>query len=131
MRGILLGVVGALLLAIVPTTAQAAPSITHYNMPLGGSQPVNVSLGGDGNVWFTEAGWNGVGKITPGGSVTEWYSITSQPSGIATGASGNYLWFTETGLLGAIGRISTGGTASEFSAGLSFGSDPTSIARGP
>jgi streptogramin lyase len=131
MRGYVLGAVGALLLAIAPATAQAAPSVTHYNMPLAGSQPVNVALGGDGNVWFTEAAWNGVGKITPGGGVTEWYGLTSQPNGIATGASGNYLWFTEAGVLGAIGRISTGGTASEFSAGLSLGSDPTSIAKGP
>jgi virginiamycin B lyase len=131
MRRYLLGAVGALLLAVCPATiAEAAPAITHYAMPLAGSQPVNVSLGGDGNIWFTEAGWNGVGKITPGGTVTEWYNLSAQPNGIATGASGNYLWFTETGLFGAIGRISTGGTVSEFSAGLTLGSDPTSIAKG-
>ena len=132
MRGYVLGAVGALLLAIAPaTSAQAAPSITHYGMPLAGSQPVNVSLGGDGNIWFTEATWNGVGKVTPGGAVTEYYGLSAQPNGIATGASGNNLWFTETGLFGAIGRITTGGTASEFSTGLSLSSDPTSIAKGP
>jgi streptogramin lyase len=132
MRRYFLGAVGALLLAILPAaSAQAAPSITHYGMPLPSSQPVNVSLGGDGNIWFTEATWNGVGKITPGGAVTEYYGLSAQPNGIATGASGNNLWFTETGVFGAIGRITTGGTASEFSTGLTLGSDPTSIAKGP
>ncbi|MEA2468992.1 MAG: virginiamycin lyase, partial [Thermoleophilaceae bacterium] len=132
MRRYFLGAVGALLLAILPAaSAQAAPSVTHYGMPLLSSQPVSVSLGGDGNIWFTEATWNGVGKITPGGAVTEYYGLSAQPNGIATGASGNNLWFTETGVFGAIGRITMGGTASEFSAGLTLGSDPTSIAKGP
>jgi streptogramin lyase/phosphodiesterase/alkaline phosphatase D-like protein len=111
-------------------SAQALPTITHYGMPLIGSQPVGVSLGGDGNVWFTEENYDGVGKVTPAGAVTEYYSLTEQPTGITTGSAGN-LWFTETGAFGSIGRITTGGFASEFSTGLTWGSNPTAITKGP
>jgi streptogramin lyase len=130
MRRYFLGAVGALLLALLSAPAQAAPTISHYGMPLLSSQPVHVSLGGDGNVWFTEATHNGVGKITPSGTVTEYYGLSEQPNGIATGSGGN-LWFTEMGAFGSIGRITTGGFAAEFSTGLTWGSDPTTIVRGP
>ena len=28
--------------------------ITEYSVPTGGSQPLGVALGPDGNIWFTE-----------------------------------------------------------------------------
>ncbi len=57
--------------------------------------------------------------LTPG---VEWADIRA----IARGADGN-LWFTESA--GRIGRITTAGVITEFSAGLSF--RPGSIALGP
>src|SRR6478735_12763298 len=115
MRRYLLGAAAALLLALLPAaSSQAAPTIFHYQMPLLASQPVNVALGGDGNVWFTEANHYGVGKITPSGTVTEYYGLSEQPSGITAGGGSN-LWFTEIGSFGSVGRITSGGTASEFS----------------
>ncbi len=131
MRRYLLGAAAALLLAILPaTSSQAAPTISHYQMPLLASQPVNVALGGDGNVWFTEANHYGVGKITQSGTVTEYYGLSEQPSGITPGGGSN-LWFTEVGSFGSVGRITSGGTATEFSSGLTWGSNPTAIVRGP
>ena len=54
---------------------------------------------------------------------------SSGPSGITSGPDGN-LWFTEsTG--NRIGRITTGGVVTEFSAGLSDESSPEGIAMGP
>jgi streptogramin lyase len=48
--------------------------------------------------------------------------------GIAWGADGN-MWFTET--RGAIGKISTYGIVTEYSAGISPGASPSGIAAGP
>ena len=108
-----LGAAAALLLALLPATAsQAAPTMFHYQMPLPASQPVNVTLGGDGNVWFTEANHYGVGKITQSGATASEFSsgLTwgSNPTAIARGPDGN-LWFTEAAGNGAIGRITSTG----------------------
>jgi hypothetical protein len=51
--------------------------------------------GPDGNLWFTEALGNKIGRITPAGVITE-YDLTtanSGPVGIVAGPDGN-LWFT-------------------------------------
>ena len=85
MRRHVLGAAAALFLAMFPVaSAQAAPTITHFAMPQVGSQPISVSLGVDGNVWFTEATYHGVGKVTPTGAVTEYSGLTEQPTGLAT-----------------------------------------------
>jgi len=63
----------------------------------------------DGNVWFTEQIGNKIGRITTGGTFTEFPVPTAacQPQGVASGPDGN-IWFTEqTG--SKIGRITTGG----------------------
>ena len=60
------------------------------------SRPVSIAAGPDGDVWFTEAEGDKIGRITPAGTITE-YSLptaNSCPGGIAAGPDGN-LWFTE------------------------------------
>src|SRR4051794_40724374 len=104
MRRYLLGAVFALLLVIAPASAQAAPTITHYAPPQSDWQPHDLTLGGDGNVWFTEQHHKGIGRVTPSGAITEFTGLADTPSGIATGPGGE-LWFTEAGDPGAIGRI--------------------------
>ena len=76
------------------------------------SSPYSIAVGADGNLWFTETVGNNIGRITPGGTITEFAlpHANSQPKGIAAGPDGN-LWFTE---LGRIGRISSAGTITEF-----------------
>ena len=57
-----------------------------------------ITAGPDGNLWFTEPVGDRIGRITPGGTVTEFSAgITpnSAPVGITAGPDGN-LWFTET-----------------------------------
>jgi virginiamycin B lyase len=62
-----------------------------------GASAYGIASGPDGNLWFTEAGGNNIGRITTAGSITEFAIPTagSGPAGIASGPDGN-LWFTET-----------------------------------
>jgi virginiamycin B lyase len=97
------------------------------------SELSDIERGLDGRLWFTESGGiglagNRIGALNPGIPPT----ITSQPAGdtadpaitryaVSPGAepsgivstAGGLLWFTEPGI-GAIGRITTGGTVTEF-----------------
>ena len=88
---------------------------TYSNFMLPGSaNSTGVTLGPDNNVWFTDQGTNAIGRITTGGSVSEFTISTpnSMPQDITPGPDGN-LWFTET-TGNKIGRITTGGTITEF-----------------
>ena len=91
----------------------AQPTITKYPIAQG-SGAVNLTLGADRNLWFTEMDGNGIGKITPQGLVTEYALPTrdTKPTGIAAGPDGN-LWFTET-KANQIGRITTSGAIAEY-----------------
>jgi streptogramin lyase len=90
-----------------------------------------ITAGPDSNLWFVEPAADKVAKITTSGSVQA-YSATSgsEPSMITAGPDGN-LWFTETGNKGAIGRITTSGTITAFTSGLTQNSQPEDIAAGP
>jgi streptogramin lyase len=103
-------------------------------------EPSDITAGPDGNLWFTAAGENGgeefvnyVVRVTPAGHFTN-YKVQDVPHGIAVGAEGS-LWFTATGyepgIPSAIGRITTSGAVSEFSAGFNTGSEPADITAGP
>src|ERR1700761_2057853 len=89
-----------------------------------------IAAGPDGNLWFTEAQANQIGRITPAGDVTEFsagISPASGPDGIVAGPDGN-LWFTEaTG--NRIGRITAAGVVTEFPVPTAT-STPISIAAG-
>ena len=95
-------------------------NITEFQNGLtAGSHPVGITGGPDGNLWFTEYDANRIGRITPGGVVTE-FSAGITGSGldaIAKGPDGN-LWFTET-KAHQIGRITPAGVVTEFSTGIS------------
>src|SRR5664280_2209661 len=80
-------------------------TFTDFQIPTANSQPNQITVGPDGNLWFTESGSNQIGRITTAGTITEFPvpTINSGPNGITAGADGN-LWFTE--LSGnKIGRI--------------------------
>ena len=80
-----------------------------------GSAPIYIATGADGNLWFTEAGANKIGRITIAGVITE-FPVPSGAYGslvvIASGPDGN-LWFTEQGA-NKIGRITPSGAITEF-----------------
>lgn len=112
-----------------------------------------ITSGPDNNLWFcisnaaspTPFGTHQIGKMDPNNPGTAQSSAALPPKatyttfdiptasagpwGICTGPDNN-LWFTEvTG--NKIGRITTTGTITEFSSGLSAGAQPREIVAGP
>jgi streptogramin lyase len=126
-------------LILFAATQAGAQTITEYPVPTPASVPVDITAGPDGNLWFTEftAGVRTIGRVTPGGAITEFPlapNPANGPFGIAAGPDGN-LWFTlspQSDLPGnsAIGRITTGGVATT-EVPLPDGSEPLGIAAGP
>jgi virginiamycin B lyase len=75
-----------------------------FPIPSSDSQPISITLGPDGNFWFTEQNRSQVARITPDGVITEFRTPTfSFPIGITAGPDGN-IWFSE-GAAGAVGQI--------------------------
>lgn len=94
------------------------------------SQPLNLAVGPDGNLWFTDGNLNQIGRMTTGGEVVV-FPIPTQdsfPSGIAAGWDGN-LYFTEAGA-GRVARITTDGVITELGT-PEPGSFPEDITLGP
>jgi streptogramin lyase len=89
--------------------------ITDYPLPASNGDPQGIAAGPDGNLWFTEETGDKIGKITTGGTITE-YTIPAishaGPTGIATGPDGN-LWFTEYNG-NKIGKITASGSITEY-----------------
>lgn len=112
---------------ISPTVA-----MVEYTIPTANSQPLYITTGPDGALWFTENEADKIGRITTGGSITE-YSVPasagSSPYFITTGADGA-LWFTEC-KGGQIGRITTQGTITMYPDTVGGESQPVGITAGP
>jgi virginiamycin B lyase len=113
-------------------------SVTEYsNISLGipAALPGDIVAGPDGAMWFTECFNSAIGRVTVDGGNASSYSI---PSGnysaqIIAGPDGA-LWFTEPifspGAV-AIGRITTAGSVTEYSTGITSNALITGIATGP
>jgi len=104
--------------------------------PAGSAQgePLAITAGPDGNLWFTEIGRVGssIGRISTAGKITEFPlpSANTFPSSITAGPDGN-LWFTVIGTNNGpseIGVITPQGKIHEFTLSHSILS---SITRGP
>jgi streptogramin lyase len=103
---------GLLSLSSAPAWA-AAGTITEFPLPLGSGDPIGITTGPDGNLWFTAMSGNAIGRITTAGSLTALFHLPRtcqnrfgcQPLGISAGHDGN-LWFVEF-RGNKIGRIST------------------------
>jgi virginiamycin B lyase len=90
--------------------------------------PVGITTGPDGALWFTDIGSDLIGRITAGGTISTYGGpAIDDPVGIVSGPDGA-LWFTNDPLTGwdpiaecngsgSIGRITTDGVASGFEAG--------------
>ncbi|TMB98088.1 MAG: hypothetical protein E6J40_06950 [Chloroflexi bacterium] len=111
--------------------ARAATAVIgEFGVPTFNSVPEGITLGSDGNLWFTEfqaGGGQRIGRITPTGTVTEFSGLTGAPFWITAGPDGN-LWFTETS--NAVGEMTTAGVlVGEFALPLG-GSGLDQIAAG-
>jgi len=87
-------------------TATPAPTPTpgvtsQYPIPTASSLPMGITLGSDGNLWFTESAASKIGTLTANGKITEEVTPSSKagPVGIASGPGPALnVWFTETKL---------------------------------
>jgi Tol biopolymer transport system component/streptogramin lyase/major membrane immunogen (membrane-anchored lipoprotein) len=115
---------------IPPAVTLGPTPIMEYPIPTGQSQPLGITAGPDGALWFVEQNRYKVGRVTTDGVISEFPIPTadSTPRDIAAGSDGA-LWFTEEGL-NKIGRVSTSGVVSEFVVPTALGS-PFGIAPGP
>lgn len=146
-RSAFLSLLIAALLALVPSSATAADSITEFNAGLSSGFPSRIATGPDGNLWFTKSKWfdesqgSAIGKITPGGDITEYtdgLNPGSALSGIVAGPDGN-IWFMDMPWEGgtpAIGRVTPSGAITEFSSAVNqdgepIGIGPSAIVAGP
>jgi streptogramin lyase len=119
----------ALLLVGCGASPSASSAIREFSLattcgntahgPSYGCTPTTITTGPDGNLWFTEAAGNKIGRITPAGSIREFPlpttcndSMGCGPAGITAGPDGA-LWFTET-IGNKIGRITPAGRIQEF-----------------
>lgn len=95
---------------IVSTKSQILNQIQLPN----GSFPQGVVAGPDKNMWIVERGTNKIGRMTTGGTLTEFNIPTSNAGAqyIIAGTDGA-LWFTEENA-NQLGRVTTSGSFSEF-----------------
>jgi virginiamycin B lyase len=109
----------AALAALVAGTANAQKAAP------GNALADGITLGPDGNVWFTQFNAFKIGRVTPAGKIRQFGTTTRGAADITTGPDGA-LWFTEYGE--RLGRITTTGQLSEIP--VPFG-NYRGIAAGP
>ena len=131
---------GTLLALGILASINADPVFKSYRIPTANSQPRDITLGADRNMWFTESELDvsQIGRINAQGIITEFVVPTrfSQPSEIVSGPDGA-LWFTAPSGFPDffIGRVTTDGQFTGFAPECdpTFGCSivPTGIASGP
>ena len=91
---LVIGVFAATLSIAAP--ALAAPAVDGEFGPIAGGVGSNneIAQGPDGNMWVTLQNTNGVARITPDGTITE-FPLANTSFGIAAGPDGN-LWVSTT-----------------------------------
>jgi streptogramin lyase len=109
-------------------TLDGTMSVVVDEAGLAGTPPISLTLGPDGNVWFTA--YDTIGKVTPAGVMTKYriLILNGYPFDITAGPDGN-LWFTEYDG-NKIGRITPQGVMTEFPVPTPH-SGPTAICVGP
>ena len=90
---------------------------------------VSIVTGPDGNLWFTEPTVNRIGRMTVGGSLTEFSAGIPAGSGVSSITPGpdGALWFSEF-LADRVGRITTAGVVTDYP--MPSGTNPGSITAG-
>ena len=92
---------------------------------------LDIAVGPDGNLWFTDAGRNEIGRVTTAGAITK-FAVPTAASGVhgIIAASDGNLWFTEN-LAGKLGKITPAGAVTELACIPTANSGPTNITVGP
>jgi streptogramin lyase len=98
----LLSLLALSLSTFVPSAWAKAGTIKEFPLPTPGSQPIGITAGPDGNLWFTEKDLSMIGRITPSGDISVFPGLDQEgnfsfdPFYIASDGD-NKLWFTEAG----------------------------------
>jgi streptogramin lyase len=129
-----LSLVAACFSAAASNASAHHPSVTEFQTGLSLNNGAwDLVSGDDRKLWFTEDSLSAFGPLGAGdGLISEFTGLLVQagnPKGIAKGPDGN-LWIAESGLNGAIARVTPAGAVTEFTAGLTP-SDPWDITAGP
>jgi streptogramin lyase len=99
--------------AVVAADARPSQRVDGFRIPTRESQPIEIVLGPDGNVWFTEQNGSAIGRVDPRGRITEFRTPTfSFPEDVTAGPDGN-VWFTE-GTIGSIAVTTPAGGIREI-----------------
>jgi virginiamycin B lyase len=94
---------------------QVLSAFTEFPLPVANSDPGDLTVGPDGNLWFPYGNpfsyptTGGIGRITPSGAVSV-FPVLGRPGDLTVGPDGN-LWFVNGG---GIGRITPSGTITGF-----------------
>jgi streptogramin lyase len=117
--------------AVVLMASNAAAQTTRVKtFPIrGGTQPFAITMGEDGNFWFTLSNSSNVARITPRAGISYFNTpSSSNPAFITPGPDGN-IWFGE-GSTGKIASVTPDGVITEYqfsffgvSVGITTGSD--------
>jgi len=88
------------------------PQVTNqFPIPTASSRPAGITLGADGQIWFTEFAKSKMGRLVNSGRVQEIVtpSKDAEPNGIASGPGPNInIWFTESNT-GKVAQITVAG----------------------
>ncbi|HEV2373843.1 MAG TPA: hypothetical protein VGS19_16930 [Streptosporangiaceae bacterium] len=111
---VIAGTITVVLLATV-APADASVTIDEFGTPFFNGMPTGITVGPDGNVWFTEVqgGGDGLGSITANRTGVPTFgngytAVVGLPvANVTTGPDGN-LWFTVTGTRSPIGEDEVG-----------------------
>ena len=93
-------------------------TISVFPTTTASSSPMDVAVGSDGNIWFTENAANQIGKMSTEGVMLAEYPVKTKGayiSAITSGPDGN-LWFLENTSFGAVAKITTSGSVTEYKA---------------
>jgi virginiamycin B lyase len=109
------GLVGAPSTSVGLTALRSSGPVQQFTTYTSKSikDPMGITAGSDGALWFTNYNGNSIGRITTSGAITHYKaSGIDDPFGITNGPDGA-LWFTNYGG-NSIGRITTSGAVSIF-----------------
>ncbi|MBV8149953.1 MAG: hypothetical protein JOY59_00220 [Candidatus Eremiobacteraeota bacterium] len=106
-------------------------TISEFPPGKASAEPIGIAAGPDGNLWNTLLSGNAASVMNGAGVVISLFGLPasgSLPAGIVAGPDGA-MWFTEES--GRIGRLTIGGTLTEFPLASGSGSIAFGIATGP
>jgi streptogramin lyase len=102
---------------------------TEYNIPTNPAGAIGITVGSDGAIWFTEETGGKIGRVTPGGTVTEYPISGGDPRGIVSGSDGA-MWVVQEAPY-YVTRMTTAGIVAAQFVTPTTSSDPNEIAAGP